>query len=346
MFNLRLNRSRFARNRIREQVFGDVFNKTYKGIIIIMPLIFSIFFTPTLIVTSLLSKEIIFIFGNSLLSLGYLSNFAYRLYQGEVSKAELLISILVIAGLLTLAYFLCPPLAGLTFISALTVINQMAIAINLFFLIKHVLVPPCKKLIEYCLLKMGLDIAGNYYSKPPFILDKDRHVLDKLLKSAYGYDSFSEQFTEKDIISFNQLLSKLTQYINKYDESLFGYINNSKAIANLEYEIHKLTTEGNPDGSYTFVKKKIDFKNTKIKLLNEAIKQVKQELVMNEPHHQPGKSLEFFKGLNKQELKANPWEVLAQGLECLYLEIDKQHDKIASLQACLPKPNYAEAPMH
>lgn len=332
---LTLNKKLFARNRHREKEFGDIFNKTSRGLTSIMPMVITMFFTPALITTSLFSKEIILILANLSLSLGYLTNFAYRIYKNQVSNTELFLTLSSLAAFLTLAYFLCPPVATIAFIPALNIINLMAVAVNLFFLIKHVIVPPCKKFIENVAFHLGFDISAQYYSKPPLTLEHDRYVIDLLLKATYKHDSFSPEFKPQELESFNNLLMKLSYYINKHDESLLGYINNKDLIADLEDQIAKLTTQGNPDGSYTFIRKKIEFKNTKIHLLEEAKNMLNSELTTNDMA--PSQALRFFKGIDDLEFKNNSRQVIEEGLTCLDQEIKRQKDKISSLEACLPR---------
>jgi hypothetical protein len=332
---LKLNKSYFARNHRREKEFGDFFKKTTSGLSYIMAISITVFFTPAIITTSLFSKEIIVMLTNMSLSLGYITNFAYRIYQHEVSKAELLISLLTLATFLIFAYFLCPPFAALSVISVLGFLNQMALAVNLFFLMKHVVVPPCKKFIENIAQSMGFDIAGRYYSKPPLTLQQDRYILNMLLMKAYGHDSYSPEFNEKEIESFNNLLTKLSSYIDKYDESILGYINNKDDIAELEKQIALLTTKANPMSSYTFIRKKISFKTTKVKMLQAAEETVSRAL--NNPNDDASQALNFFSNLDIDELTINRQESLKEGLLCLDKEIQRQKSKIVSLEACLPQ---------
>lgn len=332
---LRVNRTFFARNRIREKDFGDIFNKTSKGITNVMPLIITIFFAPVLITTSLFSKEIILILANLTLSLGYVGNFIYRLYQNEVSKAELLITVLTLAALLALAYILFPPLGSLSFISLLCAVNQVAVTVNLFFLIKDVFIPPCKKFIENIAQWLGFDIATHYYSKPPLTLEKDRYIVDQLLKKSYDHDSYSPDFSPDELVRLNRILTKLSRYIDKYDESVLGYIYNRDAIADLEQQIAQLITQGNPDSSYTFIRKKIGFKTTKIQMLQEAEKNVLN--ILQDPSVDATSALQFFKGADNNDIEKSREEVLQSGLECLQNEIQRQKTKIESLEACLPR---------
>lgn len=333
--SVKLKKSLFARNRDREKELGEIFNKTSRGLSYIMPLALTVFFTPAVITTSLFSKEIIAMLANLSLSLGYLTNFAYKIYQNEISKSELVISSLTLAAFLIIAYILCPPVAALSFFSGLTFLNQLAVSVNLFFLMKHVVVPPCKKILENIAQYMGFNIAGRYYSKPPLTLEHDRFILDQLLIKTYGHNSFSPEFNETELVSFNNLLLKLSEYIDKYDESILGYINNKDAIADLEKQIALLTTRANTDSSYAFIRRKIGFKTTKINLLQEAKETVSAAL--ENPFNDAGPSLRFFKGFDANELEKNRELVLSAGLECLQNEIERQQEKIASLQVCLPR---------
>ncbi|MCL9683215.1 hypothetical protein [Legionella maioricensis] len=300
-----------------------------------MPLALTVFFTPAIITTSLFSKELIAMLANLSLSLGYLTNFAYKIYQKEISKSELMISSLTLVAFLIIAYTLCPPIAALSFFSALSFLNQLAVAVNLFFLMKHVVVPPCKKMIENIAQYMGFNIAGRYYSRPPLTLEHDRFILDQLLLKTYGHDSFSAEFNETEIVSFNKLLLKLSEYIDKYDESIFGYINNKDAIADLEKQIAQLTTRATTDSSYAFIRRKIGFKTTKINLLQEAKETVSATL--ENPFSDAAAALRFFKGVDANELEQNRELVLSTGLQCLQNEIQRQQEKITSLQVCLPQ---------
>lgn len=335
---MKLNKALFARNDAREKEFGHYFNKTSSGLSYIMALAVTVFFTPALIATSLFSKEAIVILANFSLSLGYLSNFAYRIYQNEVSKAELLVSGLTLTVFLIIAYFTGPPVALLSFFAGtLGFVNQMATAVNLFFLIKHVIVPPCKKFIENIAQAMGFDIAGRYYTKPPLTLNQDRYIIDLLMMKTYGHDSYSPEFNELKLACFNKLLLRLCEYIDKYDESILGYIKNKEDITDLENQIAQLTTKGNADGGLSFIKKKIGFKTTKIHMLEAAKYEV--TLALADPLMDPTKALHFFRPVTSIQLKTNRQQLLHEGVHCLETEILRQRDKIASLKDCMPQPS-------
>ena len=331
---IKLKKALFARSRSREKEIGDIFNKTSYGITNLMPFIAILFFTPVLITTSIFSREIIPMFANISLCFGYLSNFAYRVYNKEISKSELVISTVLLIAFLSLAYFLYPLIAVVSFINVITIINQMAAAVNLFFLVKHVIVPPCKQLIEKIAQFIGLDIAGRYYNKPPLTLKEDRFIIDRLLRQNYRHDTSSPEFREEELDSFNRLLAKLCQYVNKYDESFFGYIINKDAISDLETRISELTTLGNHDSSYTFIRRKIGFKTTKINLLETAKEAVLTAI--QTPNITPRQALSFFTDIDQDQLKTDKISVLKEALECVQGEIARQQEKIEGLNACLP----------
>lgn len=330
---LKLNKTRFSRPRAREKDLGDIFNKTSSSITNLMPFIIPLFFAPALITTSLFSKEIILMLANISLGLGYISNFAYRVYRNEVSKSELFISAIILSHLLLLTYVFYPAIVAVSFLNVLGFINQMAAAVNLFFLVKHNVVPPFMRIIESVAQFVGLDVTSRYYSKPPLTLEEDRYVLDKLMVQTYGYDTFDPRFEEKKIGRFNKMLNKLSAYINKYDQSLFGYLQNKDNIADLESQINLLTVQGNPDSSYSFMRKKIGFKTTKIKLLETAQKAV-ETAIQTETYDRA--ALKFFTNVNEDQLKTNPKSLFLEGSKCLEIEIQRQKEKIESLEACLP----------
>lgn len=330
---LKLNRTLFSRPHDREKDLGDFFNKTSSSIINLTPFLVPLFVAPALITTSLFSKEIILMLANISLGLGYLSNFAYRIYRKEVSKSELLVSVLILSYLLILSYAFYPVIASATLLNVLGIVNQMAAAVNLFFLIKHNVVPALMKLIEKTANFIGFDIAARYYSKPPLSLENDRFVLDRLMMQTYGHDTFDPQFEENKLTRFNKLLNKLSAYVNKYDQPLFGYLRNRDRIADLESQINALTTQGNPDSSYTFIRRKVGFKTTKIKLLEAAKKEVDAAIKVE---NYDRAALRFFGDIDEQQFKKNTKMIFLEGIGCLELEIHRQKEKVESLEDCLP----------
>lgn len=326
-------KSKFARNRFREEETGSFFNKTSSGLTSAFALIVTIFFTPALITSSLLSKEILIPFANIFLSLGYLSNFFYRIYQGEMSKAELIVSLLALTGLIVGAFILFPPAAAsLTALSVIQFVNQFAVVVNIFFMVRHIVVPPTKHLIEKVANYFGFDISGQYFSKPKLTLEHDRFVVDRILEKDSGHDSHSPHYQAEELDRLNKLLTKLTMYVCKYDEAVFGYIRNKDKIAAFEKRITELTVIGDADSSYNLIKNKIRFKTTKLQLLQRAVDKIQQAL--SDPQQEDDALAYFYKPLfHKQEENK---ELLAAGLKDLQTEVARQQTKINSLKECLP----------
>ena len=337
-FTIKRKKEKFARDRFREQEVGSIFSKTSNGLSSAFSLIVTLFFTPALITSSIISKEILVSFANIFLSLGYLTNFFYRIYKREISKAELIVSLFTLTAFLAAAFVFFPPVATLSALAVIQLVNQSAVAINMFFLIRHLLVPPVKHVIETIAHRLGFDIAGQYYSKPALTLEKDRFAVDRILEKQYGHDSHSPHYNAAQLNNLNKLLTKLTLYISKYDEILFGYIRNKDKITALEKNIEQLTQRGDPDSSYAFIRNKIRFKTTKIQLLQDAVVKVQQAIA--KPDGQADQALSFFH-LPLFHKKQDKAELLQTGLDDLQNEIKRQKAKIKALHECLPLDSVA-----
>lgn len=332
---LRLNKNKFARNRVREREVGNIFNKTYISLINLMPFIITFFFAPVLFTTSLFSKELFLMCANISLSLSYLSSFAYRFCRKEMSLSELIISLIILTALVALSIYFYPVmmLQG-TYIAILGFLNQMATAVNLFFVVKHATVPPLMVALDYIAHFLNINVASRYYAKADLSIEEDRYVIDMLLRNLYHHDSFDTQFQVEQISHFNNLLNKLCFYINKYDTNFLGYLAKKEAITEIETNINQLTTQAAPESAYAFIKKKIDFKTTKIKLLKLAKHQLDEE----KNHSQPQVTgfLDYFENTHIHTAQTDKIRFLHAGSACLQDEINRQNEKILSLQQCLP----------
>lgn len=331
--SIKRKKEKFARSRFREEEAGNFFRKTSSGLSSAFSLIIALFFTPALIASSIFSKEILLPFANIFLCLGYLTNFSYRIYKKEVGKAELIVTALTLAAFLAVGFFFFPPVAAVSLLSVIQLVNQAAVIINMFFLIKHVIVPPVKQLVEKMAHRLGFDISRPYFSKPPLTPEADVYIIDRLLKKNYGHDSHSKEYDPNELVNLNKLLKKLTLYINKYAEVLLGYIRNKDKIDALKRTIEQLE-RGDPNDSYAFIKSKISFKETKIELLQEARDKV--QLALSNPSIQiyEKEALAFFHKTVFR--KHDRTQLLTNGLDNLNQEIKRQEAKLASLTECLP----------
>jgi hypothetical protein len=329
---IELRKSLFSRNRNREGLFGNQLSKLSSEISFLSGLLAAVFFTPTIIIGSLLSKEILVIAANIFLSMGYSANFFYRFYSNDISVSELLISSLVLGFFIVNAYLLMPTVTTITFINVLTVANYAATAINSFFLIRHVVVPPCKHLIEQLASWLGFKLEGRYFTVAPLSLDKDVFVIDELLRRTYKYDSEDPKYQADKLTPWNNLLLKLSGYIDKYNEPFLGYVKNKGHISALEKRIDELTIEGKTESSYQFIKMKINFKTTKLGKLNKAL----DELTKIESKTLPQEHWRFFKSSSASDLQSTPH--LLNERQWLKQEIHRQQEKLDALKSCLPEP--------
>lgn len=330
-----LKKSFFKRNRQREYELGSIFHKTSSNLNFFMGLIITIFFTPAIVVTSFLSKEILLILINVSLSLGYLVNYGYKCYRGEVSRLDMLLTVAFLAASLALAYFLFPPLGALSLLSTLVFINQMAIAVNLFFSFKNVIVPPCMKLIKNIGYWLGLEFSDRYFVKRDLNMKTDRFVIDTLLRKAYEHDSTSTEFNLEKIKPFNKMITVLSDYINKYDTPIMGYINNRSAISDLEKMVDNIVTNGQTDSALSFINRKINFKQTKLGML----RQVRQEFEGLEGNNEDpsAAAAQYLTGVNREQLHGtNRAGFFTHAIATIDTEIRRQEEKIHLLEACKP----------
>jgi hypothetical protein len=161
-------------------------------------------------------------------------------------------------------------------------------------------------------------------------------VVNILFKNTYKKDSRAVENPEKLLKPWNNLLIKLSGYIDKYNEPFLGYVRNKSDIAALENKIEDLTTVGKTDPSYTFIRTKILFKTTKLQELNLAIDeltQIESKTLSKEHWH-------FFKSSSAKDLES-PSNLLNER-KWLEHEIQRQEEKRESLMSCLPDPEIAK----
>jgi len=309
---------RFPRNRHRENGEEDFFNTAYKSLSFMATIIIPAIFTPTIIISSLISQGILFSLGNIALALGYCIHFIHRFMSKELSYPELFASMFFLGTLLAVTFYTAPVTIGFTLIESINFLNLVSTSINSFFLIRDFIVPPFQALIKYTFTWLGYELHTSFFSKPPLTLKQDGPIIDRLIKKHYQHDSFSPDFSPKEINPFNRLLEKMVVYINKYQEPFFGTLLERKNINRLENAIDDLVIKGNTDSGLAFINQKIDFKTHKVKLIKQAIEQHQEPSVAQSQHS-------FFK-------RPKP----ATSLSELQEELQRQEEKIASLQLCLP----------
>lgn len=338
---MRLNKTFFSRNRHRETAFGNMFKKASASLNFFMQTAIAIA-TPAVITTSLLSEALILVLINILLCAGYLSNFFYRLWKKEISISELIISVIGIATAFAFSFFFFPVTLSFSLTSVLFFMNYTATVINGFFLVRNLIVPPLKKLIEHMAQWMGFHIGGSYFYQAPLTVEMDRMVVDRLFRKHYGFDVVHSQSGEEKLRPFNTMLRTLCAYVDKYTEVPFGSIRNASRISTTEKMIGQLTIEGDSTSCVDFVKKKIDFKTSKMQKLKDA----QQDLNSVTSKHSVGTVLNicrFFNSFNKDRVKGDRVRLIHEAQDCLQKEIDRQQSKLDNLKACLPENIHSEA---
>ena len=217
------------------------------------------------------------------------------------------------------------------FIDVIGFFNLVATGINSFFLVINLLLPPFEAFIRYMSGLLGYEIKTSFFKKTPMSLENDRPVLDRLLRKFYGHDSFSDEFKEAEMMPFNNILLIFSHYINKANEPFLGNLINHDRISYLENAVLQLIINGNTDNSIVFINRKIDFKRTKINLLNKA----SSELLQDKKQGKLNFNYAFFEKTNNiSEDEKN--DMYDAGLSLLTKEINRQHEKIDLLKSCLP----------
>lgn len=326
---LELNYSFFSRNRHREEEYDNIFSITYKSLSILSNILFLVLFPPAIAISNLFSKDVFLSIMNIFLSIGYCAKFIHKIQFQEVSTLELVTSLLFLAACIVVAFYLAPTISLISIFEIIRVVNLIATGINAFFLVRNLLVPPVEELIKYTLSSLGFHVDTSFFKKTPLSLEIDRPVIDRLIKKFHKHDSFSDEFHEDHLIPFNNILSVLSHYINKYNTPFLGNLVNQERINALENAVSHLIIHGNTDNSLTFIHRKIDFKESKINLLKQSLSEFKT-MPKNEHY-----DCTFFK--RKPSItKHSPEDAHQAGVELFEQEIARQGKKLASLKACIP----------
>lgn len=319
----------YSRNKYRDNDDNSVFKTIYKNLSFFSTTGYLILLAPTVLISSLFTQAAFLMMTNLFLALGFIFNFCHRIYLKEVSSFELLMTLIIITGLVLLAFYLSPIMPSTSLISILCFINLFSSSINSFFLIRNVVIPPLASITRSLLNQLGYSVSINCFDIHPLEMQRDRVVIDRLMKKYYHYDSYSTEYRLEDLTPFNKLIRLLCRYINKYQEPFLGYINHYDQIKKLEDAVNKLVKEGDAESSLAFIHKKIAFKESKVKALKEVKDLVEQA---DAPTFTWQKMYCFFAGIQPtDEHNSNTKNTC---LQLLTKEIDRQEKKLTDLYAC------------
>jgi hypothetical protein len=334
--NFSINKAHFKMRKDKD--LDSFFKKSNENLLFILPIIFGLILSPTIIVGSILSQTVFLIIANALLSIGFIIEFCGRIYRNEVSFTEFMLSLIVMTGLFLVAFYFLPGIPGFGVIGALCFINLLATSINSFFLIRNLIIPPVLELIKYFVLKVfGYEMKARIYNADRITEKEHRGVTNRLFTTFYKQESsasevdISVDFEEK-IKPFNNTIEMLEHYVNKYQKPVLGYLNRYIEIQRLQSAATRLAEEGHTDAAFGFIKMKLPFKKQKMSELTRAKEKLQTEA------QSLGNNLHTFFSPPLGMTIGNSPENIQQGIKLLEAEILRQSEKIAKLEACLPEP--------
>ena len=326
---MKLNKEFFKRNRDREER-GSFFRNSSLKLSQMVNIFLTVVITPAMITSSLLSPQLFFFVANIFLCLGYLTNFTYQGFIGNLSNSDLLLTSLFILSAALSINILLPMSSAMTLASALSFFNHLAICINSYFIAKPFVMLSINKALQLCTHLIGLDVIEDYYKSPKLSLEKDKANISVMFHKHYSVDYIETlESPEKSLKPFQLLVTKLTDYLNKYNNRFLGSIRYQNEMTNIENSINSILTDGDTVSSYKFIRKKIQYKRSKISDLNHALTICKQGQNLN---HDDALN-KYFNHIPKNTSKP---EICAKGTMLLEQEIERQQNKIDSLLACMP----------
>lgn len=330
-----LKKSFFSRNKEREEAYGSMFNKASLSITFIINVVIATLFAPVVILTSIAFKDVALMLANIFLSVGYSTNFFYRLASKEVSASELIISAITLAAFLVFTFYFLPVTTVWSLVNIINFCNHVATAVNGFFLVRNVIVPPLKKLSESVARFFGYEIGGSYFYQRPLRLGKDRFVIDKLFRKYYRHDVTQSKNFDEELRPFNNLLLKLVSYTDKYNEPFLGSLSNGEMISAHEKLIKQLIIEGNASNCILRIEQKMEYKKTKITLLESAKMEV-ETITASDSIKDITSKLRFFGAIPSKKVKTARAELKNECLDIIDTELKRQQEKLEALKACLP----------
>ncbi|MCR9192483.1 MAG: hypothetical protein NXI01_07465 [Gammaproteobacteria bacterium] len=327
---LLLNQLFFARNHDHESEGSNIFSLAHKSLSFLSNVVIPAIFTPAVIISTLVSHGVFLSLLNAFLALGYCVEFLNRMVLNDAEYIELFISVASIGIIFTITLYSAPIAAGLNLLSLINFINLLSTSVNSFFLIRNFIVPPLEARMKNVLNTWGFNVQRSSIDKPPLTLKKHRAAIDLYLTSNCQTNTWENGFLEGSIIPINTLLSKLTEYLKKYNEPFLGSLINQEKIGRVNKARQELM-RGNAVNSLSFIREKISYKTTKIKELEKAITLVEQEKSSGSSEVSQNIAC-FFK--NKKGKQHN--DILDEGLILLNNKLTAQKTKVDALKVCLP----------
>lgn len=272
---------------------GDNISKrVHKNMQALGPIIFALFFAPTVVVvSSIMSQAAFLIASNIFLSLGFLVSITYGIYEKFTNQRklaavlELVFSLAIIAGLFFLAFYFTPFIGGWSFLGTLSFINLFASSINIFMLIRVLLLPPILSSLQAFLVKCGFEKAKIEleYSRDIRAVGEDNTSEDfcaniLLIKYPESCRRFDDNWKKEAIKPFNHAKNVIRDYENKYQSSLLGNVIRSSDIANRRSNYMNMVERGDTDSIFAFFRRKLIDKSSEVRKLTVAAGSVSEDL--------------------------------------------------------------------
>lgn len=340
---VQLKKSFYKRKNRLENRGSNPPKRAYNKMQALGPIIFGLFFAPAIIATTLISQTAFLMIANILLSVGSLLTIGYGLYEKIRDKKyqaafwEFMFTAAIMTGLFFLAFNYAPLIAGSGFLATLCFMNLFASSINVFMLMRLIVLPPLLATTQYILSKLGLKSSIELESAPDFDLECD-DCANELITKNYTDESIinteNKDWKIQALLPFNKSKELIYKYIDKYLKSFFGAIERSGEIKSRQANYDSMVENRSIDGSHNvFFKNKLIAKSLKVQRLTNAYK----ECLENPPRAKPlfaerKKILEKYFNKSSVKEKVNHEEYLT----ALKTEIFNQYRKLITVLECFP----------
>ncbi|MDF1758496.1 MAG: hypothetical protein P1U74_09405 [Legionellaceae bacterium] len=355
---IKIKKSYFSQSNGSDSENNTFIDKITRNSLLLGKALFVLILAPSVVVASFFSQGAFLILANILLASCVVVGFGNRLFKKEADFNELLISVALIGLLFLLAFYFLPSIPAWGVIGALCVVNLIATSINVFSVLREVLVPPFKLLIHHVCKLFGVEVRLGLFHKKH--LDIENSSYDKQAIMFLKQNKFKKEGTGLDeiVTCVNKASDLHCWYVNKYEGSLFGSINNYDSINTVKSARASLAN-GSHDASYNkFLQKKYNRKQTKLNMLTHA----RGILFDNKDSSEVTPEVESV--LNKCFERDNYWlfkfcisskvvptsTAIKEGIKALDIEIVRQKDKIdgcdsrVGLNECMPEGYSFEEP--
>jgi hypothetical protein len=330
----KFKRSFIKRDRSLDNEAGHYFTSASFGLMALGKIWVTLSSVQIVVVPTITPEGFFLIFANVFLALGYFYNFFYRSVQLEITLTEAFLTVTGLTASIVLALYLASAmlLVSLTLPVLLVNCSVIATAINSFFLIKNVIIPPLKRMMECAFAYFGWTFQVEYRPATQLIKERHRAIIDLLLRPEGLNDGNNDKFE-----SYNKILTKLDSYNNKYNEEVFGSFFRQKEITAIEKSIRELTTEGKDASALSILYRKLSFKLSKYKTLTTALNELTASYGSKNMDSYNGLCARFFDNHSNVRTMVSMEQSWNVTRPLLFNELIRQKRKFDRLKECIPR---------